>query len=845
MPDWFRLARLGALLSLPPLLGAAYAGAADDPVVARILTRLAEYYAGENPEKVYLHFDKPYYATGETVWFRAYVVEAGQHRPDTLSRVLYADLLAPNGRVLTQRTLRLRRAGAAAEFALGDSLAAGVYTVRAYTSWMRNAAPELLFTRRLPVYRLAVGSSARPAEPVAAGKSRLVTAAPAAARPDVQFFPEGGNLVAGLDNTVAFKATDAAGLGLAVSGTVLNAQNQEVVAFEARHRGMGHFPLRPEPGQTYRARVKLPGGGTAEFPLPAAQATGYTLAVRTIADNLMLVVQRRDQPTGPAAAPVTVVAHVRGQVAFVGQAQVANGAAFSARIPRNRFPAGVAHFTLFDGAGVPQAERLVFVPPTGTPRLTLTPDKASYGPKERVQVSVEVRDAAGQPVAADLSVAATQTPEVPGTAAFGENILTNLLLTSDLRGFVEDPAWYFRDGQPEALLAVDYLMLTQGWRRFVWRELLEQQPAAARLYPLEQGLSIGGQVLRPAGRKPADQVQVTLFTKRPKQEILQGTTNADGRFLFTGFQWADTAQVLIQARQGKNSNLLIRLLPPWPEAVARPPFALPGGPDAAAPLQAYAERSRRQQQTERQFRLDTTQNILLGNVTVQGRRVPEEARDGRFRLYSSANAAVVRAADVVGGASFSSPLQLLQGRVPGVQISGTGMDMEAQIRGGTSISGSNAPLYLLDGVPVDAAAINSIPVADVESIEVLKGAGAAIYGSQGANGAIAVYTKRGNPSYDYSKEPAPGSVALRRPGYYRAREFYAPRYDNAKQPARPDPRRTTLYWNPTVRTDANGRAQLTFFTSEEAGPFRLLAEGLTATGQPGLGSAELKVTAGR
>jgi TonB-dependent SusC/RagA subfamily outer membrane receptor len=172
---------------------------------------------------------------------------------------------------------------------------------------------------------------------------------------------------------------------------------------------------------------------------------------------------------------------------------------------------------------------------------------------------------------------------------------------------------------------------------------------------------------------------------------------------------------------------------------------------------------------------------------------------------------------------------------------GSGMDMDTQIRGATSINGSNSPLYLLDGMPVDAAAINSIPAADVETIEVLKGGQAAIYGSQAAGGVIAVYTKRGNVNYDYSKEPAPGTVTLRLPGYYRAREFYAPRYDTPKQAPRPDPRRTTLYWNPRVRTGADGQAQLTFFTSDESGTFRMVAEGLTASGQPSMGAAEIKV----
>jgi TonB-dependent SusC/RagA subfamily outer membrane receptor len=181
--------------------------------------------------------------------------------------------------------------------------------------------------------------------------------------------------------------------------------------------------------------------------------------------------------------------------------------------------------------------------------------------------------------------------------------------------------------------------------------------------------------------------------------------------------------------------------------------------------------------------------------------------------------------------------------VAGVTVSGGAPDYQVQIRGASSIMGSNAPLFILDGIPVDVAAINSIPVMDVESIEVLKGPSAAIYGSRGAGGVIAVFTKRGSSNYDYSKAPAPGIVTAVLPAYYRAREFYVPRYEGAAPPAqqRPDFRSTTLYWAPTLRTDVTGQTQVSFYCSDDLSTFRVAVEGLSNSGTPGTGTSEFKV----
>ncbi|UYZ62699.1 TonB-dependent receptor plug domain-containing protein [Hymenobacter weizhouensis] len=838
------------LLSGAALLGALSLGAAfrfADTTPVQLLERLDAFYRQTFPEKSYLHLDQGAYASGETIWFKAYVVEARSHQPDTLSKVLYVDVVAPESRrVLLRRTLALRQGQAHGDLALPDTLASGVYTVRAYTSWMRNAGEQTFFNRRVPVWQAVppatAGSATASTSAPAAAPSRAGARRTAATPPDVQFFPEGGAYVAGLETVVGVKAADASGLGLAVQGVVLDDQNQEVIRFQTPALGMSAFPLTPAPGRRYRARVTLPeGGGTREYPLPAVQPSGWVLNVREVGPNFLVLVRRQTAP-GTAAAPeaLQLVAHVRGLPVYAGQGQMEPGRTFSATIPRSKFPAGVAHFTVFDGQQVAQAERLAFVAPPPGLRLSLRPDKASYGPRQLVTLSLDVRDAAGQPAAANLSVAVTNQAGLPTAGTDSNTLLSHLLLTSEVKGYVQDPGYYFRAPSYETARALDHLLLTQGWSRFVWREVLAgTNPVLTYPFPLErQGLTLSGRVVRAgAATKPLPNSALTLFMANEKS-VIATNANAQGDFLFMGFPGKDTTQVLLQARSEKGArNALLRLNDLWPAPVALPPA--PPLPAPSPEVAQYGQRSRQQQVLERRFRPDSTGTILLRNVTVKGQK-PAPRPDPRA-LHGNSADAVLRPDAIPGSASFTNVLELLQGRVAGVQVLRQGASYQVQIRGVSSIMGSSQPLFIIDGIAVsDVDAVVAIPVMDVERVEVLKGASAAIYGSRGGNGVIAIFTKQGNPDYDYSKQPAAGVATRRLPAYYRAREFYAPRYERAS--SQPDPRATTLFWAPTVQVPTSGQAQLTFYTADQAGTFRVAAEGLTPTGDALGAEAVLAVT---
>lgn len=806
---------------------------ADDlAVLRRLVLSVQKFYEQGKPETVYLHLDKNTYTAGETVWLRAYVADAARHRLDTLSKVLHVELFSDRQQLVSRRTLELRGGLGTGDLMLADTLTPGTYLLRAYTGWMRNAGPDFFYTRRLHVW------PATPAEAVLENRAAFRRAAAQAQQrtvrvshpPDVQFFAEGGNLVAGLDNVVAFKAVDYAGSGLAVAGQVLDEKGHPVATFQSRHGGMGTLHFTPAAGQRYQATFSTPALAALSVPLPAVQASGYVLQVVPGADDFTVTIRQQ----GGAGGLVLLLGQVGSAVGYLGQGMVQGQQTFMARIPKSKFASGIVHFTLFDGAGRPLAERLAFARNEGPLRVRLTPDRTSYGAHQPVRVRVVVADASGRPVATQLSLAVV---DADASSPSADNIAARLLLTADLAGYVEEPGYYFENPSAETDQALDDLLLTQGWRRFTWPALLAGQ-APSQEFGVERSLSVLGQVTQPNG-KPLSQSAVSFLLGKPSKQLYSATSNAEGRFLFNGFGGCDTVRATIQARSERGKrNVLITLDqgPAWP---TQPLPLLPTETPAA--LAPVIRRSQEAHSAEHQYLLSTGQSISLSNVAVAGQRI---LADDPRRIYpATSNLVVVDMNDIASARTGGTTvLQALQSRVPGLTVSGTEPNITVSIRGNRSLSGVNAPLILLDGMRTTIDALAFYQASDVDRVEILKPGSATIFGSEGVDGVIAVYTRRAPATTNNYQQVAPGILALKLPGYNCPRQFYAPRYGaNAPAPTRPDTRRTTLHWDPTVRTDASGQAELIFYTSGATGRFQVVAEGISGTGQPALGSGILEV----
>lgn len=483
-----------------------------------------------NPqEKVYLHFDNTGYYLGETIWFKAYVVNAAHHKNTSLSKVLYVELLSPQGIVTDSRKLKITDGQCHGEFRLDGKYRSGFYEVRAYTRSMLNFGDECMFSRVFPVYKIpkAAGDYAdkkmETSNILIDGREKPEKHN----RIDLAFYPEGGNAVIGLRSRIAFKATGDKGQDLNITGTVYNQSNEPVATLTTLHQGMGFFELTPETG-SYDVVVECEGR-KRNFSFNRIVPSGYVMQADHLNDTtLQLCVKKSPAlPTDTIAVSVSC----RGTVYMAKIFEIGN-APLTLRIPETGMPAGCLQVTLFDRQGNILSERLIFNT-WKADYLTVepAPEKVTYKPLKRVEMEFCVKDKTGNPVNAGFSLA-VRDAETELHTGYRENILTDLLLSSDLKGYIEKPMQYFVNPDRASQIKLDLLMLVQGWRRYHWQTMAGITPLEVKYYA-EEGLDISGKVYEWSKNRKKTGGTVTYWMLKDGEAFHgKGKTDENGRFHF-------------------------------------------------------------------------------------------------------------------------------------------------------------------------------------------------------------------------------------------------------------------------------------------------------------------------
>ncbi|KPL13082.1 MAG: hypothetical protein AMS26_15600 [Bacteroides sp. SM23_62] len=746
--------------------------------------KLENYYQRYPQQKAYLHLDNVAYHAGEKIWYKAYLVDARTHKADTISKNLIVELVNSFGVSTMIQLLKLDHGFAHGDFTIPDTIPEGLYQIRAYTNWMRNFGQEYFFQRDINMWNPEHSLNLYRDDKLA-NKRHKKQSMRKSKKIDIQFFPEGGYLVEGLESRVGFKAVNELGLGIDIKGSILDNRKKTISPLNSEHLGMGTFIFVPEAGKKYHAEVVTANGKKYRFDLPEALGSGYVLRVLENRDkNLRLNI------TSTLSDPMVMVAcHIRGKVIHMGQARLANGAK-TLDIPLNNVPSGILHITLFDDQREPRCERLVFIRSEDLLRIAVLKQKSEFKTREKVDITLMVMDQHDKPVAGSFSLAVSDRDLVNNAADFQSGIITDLLLSSDLAGRIEKPEYYFDENNQDADKALDNLLLTQGWRRFVWNDVMNENNLEIN-YPIQKGLSVHGRITKELFDRPLKDLPVTLNVLSEFNDIFVTRTNNRGRYSFDLPDYEDTIQVEITARRKNGKKNLVIYID-----------------DNDLP------------ETEQIFSSYSRDMIVRG--TNRFKPVPEEEIDTMQvvtkGIYHTADY-VLEVTDEMR--TYSTVLDMIQGRIPGVMVSGNSV----LIRGPSSLLGSNEPLYLIDNIPVDVSAVQSMNPMDVERIEVLKGPSAAIYGVRGANGVIAIFTIRG-------RFMIKGILKFDMLGYHRPREFYSPKYGTQFDDLVED-YRSTLYWDPNIRTDSTGLAQISFYCSDISSTFHIVVEGISTEGKIG------------
>lgn len=521
------------------LLWSSFAALAQQPPVQPILStpevllnyvREANDFRLYNPqEKVYLHFDNTGYYQGDTIWFKAHVVFAENNKPTVLSRILHVELLSPEGDVVESQNLKIQQNGCDGHFALKMEYTSGFYEVRAYTRAMLNFGDDGLFSRVFPVYDIPqyIGSYYDRNM-----KSRLemdITREKDENRGKISmnFYPEGGNAVMGISSKVVFQVTDKDGNSIWAHGSVLNDQNEEITRFNTTGQGVGYFVLIPEQKE-YQVNLNY-GGKVYPFTFDKIQKQGYALEVNNITKDRLLVRLKKS-----ADAPCDTAGFVlacRGRQLKYEQLILGDEPA-EMLFNKYELPLGVIQLTLFDKKGNVLAERLAFNSARSDyGSIQHTSSSTDYEPFELVEMDFTVTDAAGAPLNTNFSLAIRDRGSEFQTS-YEDNVLTDLLLSSELKGYIENPMQYFVNDDSKTLAKLDLLMLVQGWRRYNWQVMAGVVPFDAQHYA-EEGLPIAGKVLNASGRKARTKSEVMIWLMF-NGETLRGSTpvNDDGSFYF-------------------------------------------------------------------------------------------------------------------------------------------------------------------------------------------------------------------------------------------------------------------------------------------------------------------------
>jgi len=802
----------------------------NDPIEL-IIENLNEYAAYYGPNKVYVHTDRSTYALEDTVWFKTYMIDATHHLPSDDSKVVYVDLVNSNGIKVSGRKLYTEDMSAASDFFIERGWNPGRYKLRAYTKYMLNNDQEYIHNKEIRIVDINKATD----EMGASGNSEMLTkiSSPSLSL-DLAFFPEGGDLLAGINSRIAIKIENYPAECGEVSGTIQDISGNDITPFKVYEKGYGFAAFKPIAGNTYFAKLD---NSQKKYPLPEVNTQGYNIWTNNKSDKVSIIVSTN---VTSGLSEGNILVHNRGQLIYLkkldDQDIVDDTHGFS--LNTIEMPTGVSHITFFDKDGIPRSERLFFID-NGLSQSIVKTDKSIYTRKEKVDLSLSVSTSNLEPFDCSVSVF-EKSSQLANQLA--DNIKSWILLNSDLRGEINDPAFYFdKSRNPKKSFLLDLVMMTHGWRRFTWNDMREKSAYADLEYSKELGLYINGYTNKLLSKEKPIKSNVKLnFLNNSINEDTR-TTGDDGRFQFGPFIIEDSITAVIQARKYNqknkkdfvdgNRNLEINI-----DTLEDLNFKQPAFKEIID-LNDTAYKEFISSNKMVQVIKDDNHNmkVLLSEVVITAKEITEEDEVNKYIAGISyygrpSNRKILEDQDRTGSISILDVLR----RVPGLIIRG-----DLVIIQGPSSFNAAQPLFLIDGVPADFDVVELISPSNVWLVDVLKGPDATIFGARGAGGVVAIYTGR-NPNSNITRR-GPGIIDLVIKGFDKNRQFYAPDYSKNTSSVYGTDFRSTLYWNPNVTLTKDKENSISFFTSENIGDYVVAMEGISENGEPIFDTLEFSV----
>ena len=757
--------------------------------ISDIQQSFERYNAAVYQEKVFLHVDKSVYVTGEILWFKCYVTNAGNNTLSLLSKVCYVEIISNDKKQILQAKIAIDSGTGNGSFTIPSSIRTGNYIVRAYTNWMKNFDVHFYFEQPISIINPDKKSDA-----IRVDSEEMYS---------INFFPEGGNLVYGLNSTVAFKITDAYGKGLSAKGIITDEKNDTIVNFETERFGMGTFLFKPISGNKYHSVIKI-NNKTVIQSLPEIYANGWAIHLKDEGSSMRLTVSANVEDDHN----VYLFAQTKGAIRFAKMQYLKKGIS-DFIINKSDLGEGISQLTVFNENKQPVCERLYFKKPTQSLKIKLT-NPGEFEKRKKVNLDVSTSEANGQVVNADMSVSVYLLDSLQPAQEI--NILNYLWLTSDIKGAVESPQYYFENAGAEVDRATDNLMLTQGWRRFKWEDVLKNSRSSFTFLPEREGLLITGKIVPPNGIFRDTIVSVYLSVPGNNFKFSRTFSSSPGAVRFNVQKFYGNHEIIVQPDIA-DSNYRLFIDNPFSDKFS-------GYGIAAINLTPN-------RQNEILTRSIGAQSL---NIFQPGKRdhyiLPETYDTAAFFGYPS------KTYYLDDYTRFHSMEEVMREYIKEVHVRNKQNTFHYDVYNELEkLYFSEDPLVLIDGVPV----FNINKIIEIDPLKIKKidiTATRVFLGPKEYDGVVSYSTYDGDlEGYELS----PGSLVLEYDGLQLEREFYSPEYETTAPSLQRIPDfRNVLYWSPHIKS-INGKNNISFHTSDVPGKYLVVAQGISEGGLAGFG----------
>lgn len=803
----------------------------------------AQTFADNYPrEKAYLHFDNTSYYVGDTIWFKAYVTLAEKQVFSSISRPLYVELVDQAGHVTDKQIIKLSQGEGSGQFVLPQSMLSGYYEVRAYTRWMLAFSDPQYFSRTLPIYQLSHSDQLeRSISTYELSPSMEKRPEETREKLSLRFFPEGGQLVEGVTSQVAFKAESKNEGNLQLSGTLYTKEGQEITSFETLHDGMGAFEYTPSALPAI-AKVNFQGK-KYEFTLPKALPNGYVLKVDNNAGAISVTVSCN--AATPQDTLAVFISHQGRPHAYqLIHCQANEPQQFT--VLSRKLPAGVLQISLLNRAGNTLCDRFVFASPRAPLQISPKGLKEIYAPYAPIRCELQLNNAIGEPMPGKLSVSIRDAVR-SDYMEYDNNIFTDLLLTSDLKGYIHQPGYYFTESSLRKQKELDILLMVHGWRKYDMTQQIGISPFIPLQLP-ESQLVLYGQVKSTILKNKLKDIALSVMVKRDAEIITgQTVTDENGHFSIPLEDFEGSMEAVIQTRKvGKERNkdasiLIDRHFSPATRAY---------GYKELHP--EWGNIAHWQQEAEKfdSLYMDSIRRVdglyLLDEVEIKSKRrrqstnMATKINEQSIDAYYDIRQAVDQLRD--NGKVVTTIPEVMEKLNP----------LFYWDRKDNSCTYRQKPIcYIMDNKILSSTEVNMMltEIDGLASIIISKGTG-------GVDDEIIQNTKMSNsndvdvseldkysifyliplPRHDVLNKHETAALGTRQTvmqGYTPALEYYSPAYPDKELYMNKADKRRTLYWNPSVQTDENGKAVIECYNNQYSTPLIIQAETLSYDGKLG------------